>query len=180
MVNLNIPHDYREIDGKTLQLSKEQFTQMKDWLIDPRGSCLFYGEPGRGKTAMCIYFMRFLEKIKKIPYSNQKFVKISDFNQWWLTNSFGSYENYEALKKLQECHVLCLDDIGAKKLSDGFLDYVYTLIDYRSERKELISFYTTNLNSKEASDILGPRIISRISGGLTLEIKGKDWRKNSK
>ncbi len=177
MVNFNIPEGYPKINAGTLQFSASQFEKLDEWMSKAKGSLILHGEPGRGKTAAAITIMRFLAKFKGIPLHEQKFLKTSELNQFWLTQGFGSHENYDNLQKLQECRVLCIDDVGVKKPSDGFLDYLYCIIDYRSDRSNLITIYSTNLDAKETIELLGPRIVSRMSGAVSLKMEGKDLRK---
>lgn len=151
---------------------------LKDWACKPPcvGNLLFHGAPGRGKTYAAIALMYFLEKFDKIPWHEMRFVNIAELNQQWLAN-FGNYsENYARLTFLKSVKVVVFDDLGLRKPSEGFLDFLHCLIDARVNSPALINIYTTNLTGKEFNDLLGPRLVSRISGGVKIEFKSKDFR----
>jgi hypothetical protein len=73
--------------------------------------------------------------------------------------------------------LILLDDLAHRDPTDGFLDFMYTLINYRCTRPHLITLYTTNLDSKALANSVGPRIVSRLSGCLRIEMFGEDLRK---
>lgn len=172
-----IPEIYWGAAAKNCKLSQNQFLQVDNWLKNCQGNILLWGAPGRGKTYTAIAFMYFFEKKKNINWHDQQFVSLPLFYQEWLSGFSTSEDNYEKLNKMQQRKVLILDDIGLRKPSEGFLEFLHALIDHRCNCPELITIYTTNLTSKEFNDLLGPRLISRISDGLILELKGVDMRK---
>lgn len=152
--------------------------KMKPWVFDPYQNLLFYGKPGRGKSYAAIACMYFLEK-RRIDWTDMAYVNIPELNQEWLANNSNYEHNKYRLDYLKEFKVLVLDDIGIRAPTPAFLDYLHVLIDERNNKK-CITIYTTNLNSKEFNDFLGPRIASRISNGVQIEFNGPDMRNLNK
>lgn len=171
-----IPARFWGASPSKINFSEEQKKLINTWAKNPSGNLLFYGEPGRGKTYAAIACMYFLESCK-IPWHDQRFIEIPMFYQQWLGNILHYDENLSNLYKLKEIKVLVLDDIGVKKPSESFLDYLHTLINARCNNQDLITIYTTNLSAIEFNEMLGPRIISRISDGVKIEFKGPDLRR---
>lgn len=155
--------------------SKEDYEKLCSWSVKPRGNLLFHGLTGRGKTYAACAIMIFLMHKKGIDIHDQKFVNISELNQVWVSNLNDHRQNYDLLCKLKECKVLVIDDLGVKVPSDSFLDFLYTIINHRSDKDE-ITIITTNLGSKELNEYYGPRILSRIGSGLNIKFTGEDFR----
>lgn len=172
-----IPPKYYGASAKDCKLTKEQFNQIDVWCETCAGTILLSGDPGRGKTYTAIAFMYYFEKAKKIPWHSQKFISMPDFYQEWLSGFSSSQDNYENLGKLKEKKVLIFDDIGLRKPTDGFLEYLHALINHRCNEPDLITIFTTNLVAKEFNDLMGPRLTSRITAGLNLKLDGEDMRK---
>jgi len=165
---------------KIKNLNSENFKILRDWATDPKSFILFAGKTGRGKTYAAIATMYFFQYVKNIPWHEQKFIEMSDLNQIWMAN-FASSEigsNFSLLEKLKHCKVLILDDIGVKKPTESFLDFIYCLINHRCNDDSLITIFTTNCTSEELNKDFGPRITSRISQGKIAKFEGPDLRMN--
>jgi len=68
----------------------------------------------------------------------------------------------DVLGEVRECKVLCLDDLGAERVTDFAREQVYRLVNYRYEQ-ELPILATTNLGPGELEAQLGARIVSRLA-----------------
>jgi DNA replication protein DnaC len=182
---IGIPeHYFGAAVSKIKNLSPEQFANLANWAATEWGNCIFHGEPGRGKTYAAIALMQYFKCARKIPWHEQRFVSVGILNQQWLTNMQDYVLNSTYASKIKEVKVLVIDDLGLRKPSDGFLDYLFDIINHRCLQRDLITIYSTNLQSKELNDILGPRLISRIADGPVFKFEGPDIRrlmpKNSK
>src|SRR6185312_2082031 len=157
-------------------LDEKQRKILIDWAKNPQNFMLFAGLTGRGKTYASIALMYLFEKVRGIEWDDQIFQEISLLNQIWLANFSRneSSENFALLQKMQKCKVLVLDDLGIKTPSDSFFDYIYCLLNHRSNDNSLITIINTNCNSEELNKSFGPRIVSRISQGKVVKFEGPD------
>lgn len=157
------------------KISSEKFIQLKNWARKSLGNCLFFGEPGRGKSYAAVALMYWFEYLG-IHWHDQKFIEIPQLNQDWLANIRTYENNYSLLEVIKNKRVVIFDDIGIRNPSDGFLDFLHTGINHRCNSPSLITIYTTNLKSGDLNASYGPRIVSRISDGLILHFDGPDLR----
>lgn len=78
------------------------------------------------------------------------------------------------LDRIRRCEFLALDDIGAVRISDWAAEKLYSVIDYRWSHK-LPVVLSSNVSDLDA--LLGPRIASRLSHGMsTVILDGPDRR----
>lgn len=90
----------------------------------------------------------------------------------------GSGSEKDVLDRYSKTPLLCIDDIGAEKISDWSRQMFYTLIDrrYREEKQTII---TSNLDLEMIAKLIDDRISSRIVGmGIVLNLTGEDYRLN--
>jgi len=75
--------------------------------------------------------------------------------------------------------ILVLDDLGVGRQTDGKLEWMQQLMDYRLGEM-LPTVVTSNMSDAQLADI-EPRLESRLTGGLvSLNMRGQDMRKFSK
>jgi len=91
-----------------------------------------------------------------------------------------SVDNYKLFDQgwdcLEKADWLCLDDLGAERLTDWAITKLDSLIDARYMSDDVLStVITTNSTLSELSERL-PRIASRLSEGVVFELKGMDYR----
>lgn len=163
---------------KGVQVSNEDLKKINIWTDEPSESAIFTGEPGRGKSHAAFVIAKQTSIIirKKFPdfyyQDNFCFCVLSELNQYWVSHVT---ESYEMLRRLINVTCLVIDDLGVRSPSEGFLDFLYAIINGRINNKSP-TIYTTNLNSKEINSLYGPRMVSRIYSGLKIEFTGKDLR----
>ena len=105
-------------------------------------------------------------------------------NQSMLTLKFQEFtekygdSNY-LLKSMLYPKLLVLDDIGTRKPSDAFMDFLYAVVDYRYENREKCgTIVTTNLNAATMRQSFGDAFVSRAASGKIFRFEGKDRRIN--
>lgn len=84
----------------------------------------------------------------------------------------------DVMVELRECDVLCLDDLGAERVTgSGFVpEQLYRLLNYRYEQ-ELPVLATSNLDADALAEQLGDRIVSRLAEMCTwVPVKASDYR----
>jgi DNA replication protein DnaC len=81
----------------------------------------------------------------------------------------------DVIRKYVAFDVLVIDDIGAEKPSDYTQAVIYEIINTRyNDMKPTI--VTTNLSSKDMTEIYGSRMLSRIASGVIIQLSGNDMR----
>ena len=182
MTSIGIPEAFQEVPRKKAKFSFDSSTNAKqcenimNWLRSGCGNAVFHGKPGRSKSYNAVTCMMYFNEKHKIPWHEMRFINVPDLFQDWLSNMENYSMNAYKLGILKEIKVLVLDDLGVRKPSEGFLDYLHCLIDSRYNKKDLITIFTTNLTGSEFNHMLGPRMISRISSGVNIHFDGEDYR----
>lgn len=125
-----------------------------------------YGNTGVGKT----YFLEAIANAKRANPENfvALLVEFRDAMQK------GSY--FEKLQDFTNKEYLFIDDIGAEKLSDFVLEFLYLVVNKRYENMKR-TILATNLNIDEFEQRYGERILSRIAEMCIIhELTGEDRR----
>ncbi len=145
-------------------------------------STYIYGDVDTGKTIRAVNMLLteslnlYLSETKDNETSGNMdclFVSCTDlFNQ--LKQSFDNKEVREAeiLYKYQNCHLLILDDLGTKNVTDWVLEMLYLILNHRYEylKKTII---TSNLDLEQLATQLDERIASRINRSYVIARKEK-------
>lgn len=159
----NALRDTFNVDFKEACLSKVVLPEgapekIIQWLSTPSNLLVFCGNPGIGKTFLCVAIGKFLiEKQKHFRCFNE----ISYFSH--LREKVGeNVDSSREIKRLCEVEYLILDDVGS---SESFTpwqkDQLFSLVDHRTaSRKPTI--ITSNIFTVNMDKIFSQRFISRI------------------
>jgi DNA replication protein DnaC len=133
--------------------------------IEEKKGLFFYGGTGTGKT----YTLHALARDKgKVENFVDLLVDMRDAMQ----NGF--YK--QRLDELTREDHLFIDDIGAEKVSDFVIEFLYLVVNKRYENTKRTVF-STNLSLEEFGSRYGERILSRIAEMCVFhEIAGEDRR----
>ena len=156
--------------------------------LKQRGSILFSGKTGCGKTHLAVAILR--EIIKR------RFVYDCDF--YFITapellleiratfkphakkyDDFGhcaADTEQDVLDKYSKCELLILDDLGAEKVSDFTIQSLYLVIDRRN-REMMPTIVTTNLSLEEIETQIDARMASRLADMKVVKLTMPDYRK---
>ena len=135
---------------------REHLERCKKWASNPRGVALLRGDIGTGKTHLAVAMLRYFGSGKFVP--QRKLLDL--FNE---TARFkGGEKAQENLQKIYATRFLVLDDVGASSCSPRDIDLLQKLITHRYEETNL-TVITTNLDSEGLQDLLGKRIVDRLS-----------------
>ena len=169
---------FKMIDRKT----PEQMQKIKSYAKDPKGFLLLAGDNGTGKSfvAEAIYELRTPFQLPQYDMDIAFFINQSDLNTRWKHDVIEN-SALELLERLKNTKLLVLDDLGTKPPTDAFGDFLYSIIDYRwNRRKELGTIITTNMTATIVREKFGDAILSRIASGtnirFTRELNGDDRR----
>jgi len=139
---------------------------------------LFIGKVGTGKTHLAISIWKEILK-RKIAGIYINTVDLFHILRSRIGNeSEISFE--ETLELVKKSKFLALDDLGVEKDTEFVNEILFSIIDYRYEKK-LPTFITTNLTLDEIKRNLSERTVSRILGSCEIIfLNGRDFRINGK
>jgi DNA replication protein DnaC len=163
-----------EIDKKT----PEQMEKIMAYAKNPKGFFLLAGANGTGKSfvAQAIYEKHSRFKLPYYDMDEAFFINQADLNERWLAEKMEG-NALELGTRLKQTKLLVLDDLGTKKPTDAFGDFLYSIIDYRwNNRETLGTIITTNMNGQITREKFGDAILSRIASGIRLRFEGEDRR----
>lgn len=146
---------------------------VNDFVINPRGYLLISGSNGNGKTfAAKAIFRHFWHPQGDNKWWNQADLNFKYQEVWAEYNTTKHF-----LDDIVKAPLLVLDDIGTRKPSDSFMDFLYVIADRRYASKyDCGTIITTNLNSKIMREMFGDAFVSRVASGIVLRYDGPDRR----
>ena len=125
-----------------------------------------YGNPGSGKT--CIAALIYEAFTRRPVWS-----RADDFLLEYVDRGDGR----KALQaKVEGTPCLFLDDLGVRPPTPPMLQAIFDVLEMRKGRPVVI---VSNHDLRKLSEIYDERIVSRLSAGTVLEIRGQDRRKNT-
>ncbi len=153
--------NFKEMD-QSLEDRKELFYYSKS----PNGFLLLAGSNGSGKSyaAEAIYNMNTTFKLPAYDHDQAIFVNQIDLNNEWMANLTSANVILDKYKKTK---IMVLDDVGTRTPSEGFMDFLYGIVDYRWRFKHMLgTILTTNLNATFMREKFGDAFVSRVASGI--------------
>lgn len=138
------------------------------------GFLLLSGKNGTGKTfiARAIY-----DNFHVYDSDLKYFTTLSELNITWQKQIADWGNALYLLTKIVNTRLLVLDDVGTRKPTDAFMDFLYAIVDKRcTQQNEKATIVTTNLNAKDLREMFGDAFFSRICSGVYKRIDGEDRR----
>lgn len=158
-----------EIDDKSPEFMKA----IKDFVANPKGYLLLAGKNGNGKT----FSARAIYEHFWHPQGDNQWWNQADLNMKWM-DVLAQYKsaNY-FIQDIVNAPLLVLDDIGTRKPSEGFMDFLYVIADKRYNAKDKCgTIITTNMNAKTLRETFGDAFVSRVASGICVRHDGPDRR----
>ena len=148
----------------------EIYQVLENYTCHYTGPFILAGGTGCGKThASCAIINKFLEKRVSCRFVTIPMLAI----EWDQERKNGtSFTNKFICPEL-----LVLDDLGTRSPSEAFNDFLYTVIDERSNVPSCGTIITTNCSSEKMNELYGSRIVSRLTCGVILKMGNEDRRK---
>lgn len=162
--------DEEKRNKKKSRLMANDFRQGKYYNV------LMSGNAGAGKSHLGMAILQAVNEHSEEP-KKCLFVSTGELIRK-IQDSFNNPESHftqeRAIRMLQEPDVLVLDDLGAEsgaiKTSKSASDFINrTIVAVLDGRQEKATITTTNLNSKEISNMYDARLISRLYRNVSKE-----------
>lgn len=159
-------------DNQKIYDLAQKYVDKWDEMYEKRQGILFWGTVGTGKsyTAACIA-NELMDRM--VPVVMTSFVKI-------LQNIQADQEEEKAfMNRLNDVHLLIIDDLGTERNTDYALEKVYNIIDsrYRAGKPLLLTTNMTIKEMQETQDIRYKRIYDRIfEMCFPVKVSGQSWR----
>lgn len=140
-----------------------------------QGFLIFSGTNGSGKSyaAEAIYNLNTPYRLPQQDRNLAIFITQCDLNDE-CNASFQEHRLY-LINEYKNTKLLVIDDLGSRKPTDSFMDFLYSIVDFRW-RNNLGTIITTNLNSNEIRELFGDRFLSRIASGIVKRWNHQDRR----
>lgn len=166
---------------KGIKQPKDKIDQYIQFYKNPLGFMLLTGNNGRGKSYVAKAFYNHAIYPLTNPqkdWSKAFFANQSDLNMMWQTYGSKYHDPLALYDEIKDTKLLIIDDLGTRKPSDAFHDFLYALLDYRYEKRHSFgTIITTNLNSETLTEMFSNAIKSRIASGIVQKfIDGVDRR----
>lgn len=174
---MQVPKLYHGKTFKTFNGYADEIQRAKE-AIEQGKSIFLTGNTGTGKTHLSVSLM-LAWLIKNKPDSTKDYPRFLPAVELFLElkQTFGSDgSESEILDIYSRVPLLCIDDVGAERISDWSRQSLYTLIDrrYREMKQTII---TSNLSLDEIATLIDDRIASRIvEMGIVIKLSGEDYR----
>ncbi|MDM5210474.1 ATP-binding protein [Peribacillus sp. NJ4] len=169
--------DYRETNNVTARAKSNFIRFVKDFRVSVRYNLLVMGNPGTGKTHLCVAVARTLiEKGFTVGFlTTGKLLSIISE-----TYQKGAAKKEEDIfRDLKKCDLLILDDLGLEAIggnNDWRIAMMFKIVESRSGKPTI---YTTNLTGTDLENAVGSRVYSRLNDNTKfIDLFTDDYRKN--
>lgn len=165
----SLPLLYREATIENIEDERVKSFALT-WCAKPQGNVVLSGKSGVGKTWAAAAMMR------ESCTDSVRFEVVADLAVNWREALKLGEGDANLLYKLGDQGVLVLDDLGTRTPTEGFLDFLYVLVNKRLNNN-LPTICTTNMTSDEMRAKCGDALMSRLcSGNKPMRMEGKDRR----
>ena len=161
-----LPEGYEFADWAQVRQGEQVQQLLRAVRDDAAWPLYIYGNPGSGKT--CIAALIYERCTRRPMWS-----RADDF----LLEYVDRGDHRKALQaKVRGTPCLFLDDLGVRPPTPPMLQAIFDVLEMRKGRPVVI---VSNHDLRKLSEIYDERIVSRLSAGTVLEIRGQDRRKNT-
>ena len=161
-----LPKGYEFADWSQVRQADQVRQMMRAVQREAAWPLYIYGNPGSGKT--CIAALIYEAFTRRPMWS-----RADDFLLEYVDRGDGR----KALQaKVDGTPCLFLDDLGVRPPTPPMLQAIFDVLEMRKGRPVVI---VSNHDLRKLSEIYDERIVSRLSAGTVLEIRGQDRRKNT-
>ena len=161
-----LPKGYEFADWSQVRQAEQVRQMLRAVQREAAWPLYIYGNPGSGKT--CIAALIYEAFTRRPMWS-----RADDFLLEYVDRGDGR----KALQaKVDGTPCLFLDDLGVRPPTPPMLQAIFDVLEMRKGRPIVI---VSNHDLRKLSELYDERIVSRLSAGTVLEIRGQDRRKNT-
>ena len=161
-----LPKGYEFADWSQVRQAEQVQQMLRAVQREAAWPLYIYGNPGSGKT--CIAALIYEAFTRRPMWS-----RADDFLLEYVDRGDGR----KALQsKVEGTPCLFLDDLGVRPPTPPMLQAIFDVLEMRKGRPVVI---VSNHDLRKLSEIYDERIVSRLSAGTVLEIRGQDRRRNT-
>ena len=161
-----LPKGYEFADWSQVRQAEQVRQMLRAVQREAAWPLYIYGNPGSGKT--CIAALIYEAFTRRPMWS-----RADDFLLEYVDRGDGR----KALQaKVEGTPCLFLDDLGVRPPTPPMLQAIFDVLEMRKGRPVVI---VSNHDLRKLSEIYDERIVSRLSAGTVLEIRGQDRRRNT-
>ena len=161
-----LPKGYEFADWSQVRQAEQVRQMLRAVQREAAWPLYIYGNPGSGKT--CIAALIYEAFTRRPMWS-----RADDF----LLECVDRGDGRKALQaKVDGTPCLFLDDLGVRPPTPPMLQAIFDVLELRKGRPVVI---VSNHDLRKLSEIYDERIVSRLSAGTVLEIRGQDRRRNT-
>lgn len=149
----------------------------------PRGFLMLSGDNGLGKSfcALAAYNAFSPYKLPAYDHDIAWLITQANLNVLWQKFNIDGHSTLSLLDNMVKTKMLILDDLGTRRPTEAFADFLYAIVDGRyCNRFDRGTIITTNKTIEKLRDYLGDAIVSRIASGKCFKFEGEDRRFNPK
>jgi DNA replication protein DnaC len=167
-----VPLDCNNACFQNSDQSAKRKNFLSAWARKPEGFLLFQGGTGRGKTYTAC---AVLDSYRKTGKSSARFVNVSDLYIKWKDCFTSQVSEMQLIDRLIDQEILIVDDLGQRTPSEGFMEFLYIVLNKRSNNQHG-TIVITNLSSTSLQVKFGDAIFSRVCSGEIIVFEGPDKR----
>ena len=161
-----LPKGYEFADWSQVRQAEQVQQMLRAVQREAAWPLYIYGNPGSGKT--CIAALIYEAFTRRPMWS-----RADNFLLEYVDRGDGR----KALQaKVEGTPCLFLDDLGVRPPTPPMLQAIFDVLEMRKGRPVVI---VSNHDLRKLSEIYDERIVSRLSAGTVLEIRGADRRRNT-
>ena len=161
-----LPKGYEFADWSQVRQAEQVRQMLRAVQREAAWPLYIYGNPGSGKT--CIAALIYEAFTRRPMWS-----RADDFLLEYVDRGDGR----KALQaKVDGTPCLFLDDLGVRPPTPPMLQAIFDVLEMRKGRPIVI---VSNHDLRKLSELYDERIVSRLSAGTVLEIRGADRRRNT-
>lgn len=137
-----------------------------------------YGKSGCGKTKACESLVKMAGGwLTTLPILTRQLTEADRGELHKNMNGIGWRVTVAELwQEIKTAHLMVIDEVGLRQPTEGQYDALKRLLDWRVDRNTMPTILVSNLSPKELQAGYDDRILSRMTCGTAMEVKGPDLR----
>lgn len=172
MAMFNVPEIFWKARFEDCHQPDDIIANLRRFCQNFSGFLLLAGRSGSGKSyASSACVQEYLKSGESC-----RFVNVADLYISWLSGRRNGGNDIELIDRFADVQLLVLDDLGTRTPTEGFVDFIYLLLNKRINNRECGTIISTNMTGIEMSEKVGEAIVSRIVSGIVIKFPNKDKR----